>query len=55
MTYPFPNINGATVEVWKWISNFIPHIVMDANTFYYMEVITDFGCQLDEPYGFSGD
>ena len=24
ITYPFPNINGATVEVWKWISNFIP-------------------------------
>ena len=30
MTYPFPNFNGATVEVWKWIrlnptSHFIPH------------------------------
>ena len=24
ITYPFPNFNGATVEVWKWISNFIP-------------------------------
>ena len=24
-TYPFPNFNGATVEVWEWISNFIPH------------------------------
>ena len=22
--YPFPNFNGTTVEVWKWISNFIP-------------------------------
>ena len=20
--YPFPNVNGATVEVWEWISNF---------------------------------
>ena len=25
ITYPFPNFNGATVEVWDWISNFIPH------------------------------
>ena len=25
ITYPFPNFNGAVVEGWKWISNFIPH------------------------------
>ena len=25
ITYPFPNFNGATVEVWEWISIFIPH------------------------------
>ena len=25
ITYPFPNFNGCAVEVWKWISNFIPH------------------------------
>ena len=28
MTYPFTNFanfNGCTVEVWEWISNFIPH------------------------------
>ena len=24
ITYPFPNFNGATIEVWEWISNFIP-------------------------------
>ena len=24
--YPFLNFNGATVEVYEWISNFIPHI-----------------------------
>ena len=24
-TYPFQNLNGATVEVWKWISIFILH------------------------------
>ena len=25
ITYPFPNFNGCTVEVWERISNFIPH------------------------------
>ena len=25
ITYPFSNFNGCTVEVWEWISNFIPH------------------------------
>ena len=25
ITDPSPNFNGATVEVWEWISNFIPH------------------------------
>ena len=25
ITYPFPNFNGATVEVLEWISNFILH------------------------------
>ena len=25
MIYPFPNFNGATVDVWEWISYFIPH------------------------------
>ena len=25
ITYLFPNSNGWTVEVWEWISNFIPH------------------------------
>ena len=27
ITYPFLNVNGATVEVWEWISNFIPHLL----------------------------
>ena len=26
ITYPFLNLNAATVEVYEWISNFIPHI-----------------------------
>ena len=28
--YPFPNVNGATVEVWEWIYDFIPHFIVDA-------------------------
>ena len=33
ITYPFPNFNSCTVEVWKWISNFIPHYTMDIITY----------------------
>ena len=32
ITYPVPNFNGCTVEVWEWIRNFIPHFVMDVIT-----------------------
>ena len=28
ITYPFPNFIGTTVEVWEWISNFMPHLSM---------------------------
>ena len=28
ITYPFPNFNDATVEVWEWISNFFSHFIM---------------------------
>ena len=27
ITYPFPNFNGTTVEIWIWISSFTPHIL----------------------------
>ena len=27
--YPFPNFNGATVEVWEWMSNFTLHLACD--------------------------
>ena len=33
ITNPFPNFNGATVEVWEWISDFIPHFIMDVITY----------------------
>ena len=27
ITYPFLNFNGFTIEVWEWISNFIPYFI----------------------------
>ena len=27
--YPFPRFNGAVVEVWEWINNFIPNFIRD--------------------------
>ena len=33
IAYPFPNFNGCTVEVWEWISNFIPHFTMYVITY----------------------
>ena len=32
-TSPYPIVNGCIVGVWEWISNFIPHIVMDVITY----------------------
>ena len=29
ITYQFPNFNGETVENWEWISNLIPHSIID--------------------------
>ena len=28
ITYPCPNFNGCTVEVWEWISHFIPQFII---------------------------
>ena len=33
ITYLFPNFNGATVEVWELINNFIPHFMMGVITY----------------------
>ena len=33
ITYPFINFNCATVVVSEWISNFIPHFIMDVITY----------------------
>ena len=33
ITYPFPNFNAATVEVWEWISTFTPHFILSVITY----------------------
>ena len=30
---PFPNFNSETVEVWEWVSNFIPHFTRRVVTY----------------------
>ena len=32
-TYPFPNFNGSTVEIWEWINNHTPHFIMNVVTY----------------------
>ena len=32
-TYPFPNFNGCTVQVWEYIRNLTPHLIMDVVTY----------------------
>ena len=32
IAYPFPNFNGATGEVWEWISNSTPRVKLDVIT-----------------------
>ena len=29
ISYPFPNFNGATVEVWEWVRNAIALVMID--------------------------
>ena len=33
ITYPFQDFNGCTVEVYEWISNFIPYFITDVITY----------------------
>ena len=33
ITYPFLNFNGATVEVWEWITNSISHFTGQVITY----------------------
>ena len=32
-TYPIRNFYGANVEVWEWIYNYTPHIMIDVTTY----------------------
>ena len=34
---PFPNFNGEAVEVWEWISNFIPNLTRNVVTYPYWD------------------
>ena len=50
-TYPFINFNGATFEVCKWISNFIPHFIEHVITCHVSE--RGAGCEMRlEPWGY---
>ena len=33
ITYPFPNFNSVTIEVWQWIDNFITLYIMNEITY----------------------
>ena len=33
ITYPFPNFNGCTIDVWEWISIFTPHFTVHVITY----------------------
>ena len=33
ITYPFPNFNSCTIDVWEHVSNFIPYFMMDVITY----------------------
>ena len=41
ITYPFPNLDSATVEVWEWTGNFIPHFIMNTDGSYLPGLIQD--------------
>ena len=45
ITYSFPNFNGGTVEVWEWISNFIPHFIGHLITYSCCESMSLFRLQ----------
>ena len=32
ITYPFPNFNCCTVDVWEWTRNFVPHLTYNGCT-----------------------
>ena len=41
VTYPSLNVNGYSVEVWEWISNFFLHFIMDVNNYSCWDVLAE--------------
>ena len=37
ISYPFQNVNGCTVDVLEWISNFFSHFKMDVPTYPWLD------------------
>ena len=35
ITLQFPNFNDAVVDVWEWVSSFIPQFIIDDITYPY--------------------
>ena len=35
--HPFPNFHGSIVEGWEWMSNFIPHFIVDVIIYQYID------------------
>ena len=33
IAYPYPNFNREAAEVWEWITNVIPHSIIDVITY----------------------
>ena len=44
--YSFPNVNGATLELWEWIGNFIPYLTGHVITYPDRQ----YRCLYSEPY-----
>ena len=40
ITYPFPNFNCVTVEVWEWTGNFTSHFIMHVIIYSSLDWIT---------------
>ena len=32
ITYPFPNLDCVTIDIWEWISNFVPDLTCHVTT-----------------------
>ena len=39
ITYPFPNFNGSTIEVWEWISKISLHLAAHVTIYLGLQLI----------------